>query len=228
MIFWFLLRPRVETLTVWWGSLQIMGRCQDRSTARKNLRSTIGYTSDSRLYAQGSLPLDYLGFHFFGGPRRRFTSLNLQLLCKFSSWKGSSLSLAGRQCLIIRPLLLLWFIRWCFTDDKGTYWRRWRSLCEISFGHRILTKGIIWTVYWAKCCSRWRKEDWGPFDYACKWSYIFKLTLDVQRCYSKDVCLLHQYYLTSQGRTKTYSMVFPLSTLVLIIICPIWGSVQTG
>ena len=52
--------------------------------------------------SQGSLPFSYPGAPIFRGiPRRaNFQPLADRILAKFSSWKGSSLSMAGRLCLV--------------------------------------------------------------------------------------------------------------------------------
>ncbi|KAL8465119.1 hypothetical protein ACS0TY_034572 [Phlomoides rotata] len=49
-----------------------------------------------------SLPFDYLGVPIFRGASKvhRLSRLADSVIYKFSRWKGSTLSLAGRKCLI--------------------------------------------------------------------------------------------------------------------------------
>ncbi|KAL8488105.1 hypothetical protein ACS0TY_024404 [Phlomoides rotata] len=50
----------------------------------------------------GSLPFDYLGVPIFrGAPKvQQLSRLADSVISKFGRWKGSTLSLAGRKCLI--------------------------------------------------------------------------------------------------------------------------------
>ncbi|KAL8474055.1 hypothetical protein ACS0TY_030778 [Phlomoides rotata] len=50
----------------------------------------------------GALPFDYLGVPIFRGTPRvhHLSRLVDSVIYKFSRWKGSTLSLAGRKCLI--------------------------------------------------------------------------------------------------------------------------------
>ncbi|KAL8529336.1 hypothetical protein ACS0TY_006665 [Phlomoides rotata] len=52
--------------------------------------------------SHGSLPISYLGVPLFKGPPRtgHLAALADSIISKFSKWKGHSLSLAGRKCLI--------------------------------------------------------------------------------------------------------------------------------
>ncbi|WCJ18474.1 Retrovirus-related Pol polyprotein from type-1 retrotransposable element R2 [Euphorbia peplus] len=103
----------------------------------------------------GTLPVQYLGVPLFCGmPRTRHLLLLAEkMLASFSKWKGSSLSLAGRLCLI-KSVLTGSFVhsfivyKWPIALLKKLN----RSMCNFLWSGDIATRKLV-TPSWKVCCS---------------------------------------------------------------------------
>lgn len=131
---------------------------------------------------EGSLPFTYLGVPLFrGAPRvRHLQALADSIISKFSKWKGSSLSMAGRVCLVQSV------IQGAFVHSMMIY--RWpvsllkrmeASIRNFVFTGNILKKAIV-SVSWKKCCAPKLEGGLGLRSlFAANLSYLARLTWDI-------------------------------------------------
>ncbi|KAL8474714.1 hypothetical protein ACS0TY_031235 [Phlomoides rotata] len=150
--------------------------------------------------SQGSLPFSYLGVPIFkGAPRTcHLATLADSIISKFRKWKGHSLSLAGRKCMINFVIAVS-----LVHSMMVYYWPR-TLLKKIEDAMRyFLWKGDIaqrnnsCSVSWARVCSPLDKGGLGVRSIRlANDSFICKLAWDILCNKSSDMALLHHRYFT--------------------------------
>ncbi|KAL8546866.1 hypothetical protein ACS0TY_006543 [Phlomoides rotata] len=106
--------------------------------------------------SEGALPFSYLGVPIFRGAPRTWhlAAMADSIITKFSKWKGHSLSLAGRKCMV-NSIITASLVH----STMVYYWPR-SLLKKIKTAMRnflwtsdISKKNTSCSVSWARCCS---------------------------------------------------------------------------
>ncbi|KAL8492511.1 hypothetical protein ACS0TY_023916 [Phlomoides rotata] len=159
----------------------------------------------------GSLPFSYLGVPIFrGAPHTgHLAALADSIIGKFSKWKGHSLSLAGRKCMVnfliadslVHSMMVYYWPRSLLKKIENAM-RNFLWLGDIS------KKSNSCSISWARFCSPLRKERLGIHSLRiANDSFVCKLAWDILCNKSSIFYLLHDQYLTPSGRPRSYSRV---------------------
>ncbi|KAL8507322.1 hypothetical protein ACS0TY_018021 [Phlomoides rotata] len=154
--------------------------------------------------SHGSLPFSYLGVPIFrGSPRTcHLATLADSIISKFSKWKGHSMSLAGRKCMIN------FVIAASLVHSMMVYYWPRTLLKKIEDAMRnFLWKGDIsqrnnsCSVSWARVCSPLDEGGMGVRSIRlANDSFIWMLAWDILCSRYSDMAVLHDRYITTGGR----------------------------
>ncbi|KAL8492486.1 hypothetical protein ACS0TY_023891 [Phlomoides rotata] len=159
-----------------------------------------------------SLPFSYLGVPIFhGAPRTcHLTAMADSIIAKFSKWKGHSLSLAGRKCMVnsitsislVHSMMVYYWPRSLLKRIK-TAMRNFLWTCDIS------KKNTSCSVSWARCSSPIDEEGQGIHSlHLANDSFVCKLAWDILCNTSLAFSLIHNRYFTPRGQPRSYGAVF--------------------
>ncbi|KAL8497717.1 hypothetical protein ACS0TY_021156 [Phlomoides rotata] len=164
---------------------------------------------------EGSIPFLYLGVPIFRGtPRVSYLAgIADSTLTKFSCWKCSSLSLAGRRCLInniIAASLVhsMMIYRW----PRVLIDKMERAIRNFLWSGNIHKRGAI-RVSWARCCAPIAEGGLGIRSIRlANESFICKLAWDLLQNKDPALALVHDRYLFENGEPQNFHRVSSIWT----------------
>ncbi|KAL8546919.1 hypothetical protein ACS0TY_006582 [Phlomoides rotata] len=158
--------------------------------------------------SQGSLPMSYLGVPLFRGAPRvcHLAPLADSIISRFSKWKGHTLSLAGRKCLI-NSVIAASLVH----SMMVYYWpRSLLKKIEIAMRNFLWTGDInrrntSCTVSWARVCAPLEEGGLGVRSIRhANDSFICKLAWDILCNKNSDISMLHTRYISGKSRPRHY------------------------
>ncbi|KAL8555579.1 hypothetical protein ACS0TY_003398 [Phlomoides rotata] len=157
---------------------------------------------------QGSLPMSYLGVPIFRGAPRvcHLAPLADSIISRFAKWKGNTLSLAGRKCLI-NSVIAASLVH----SMMVYYWPR-TLLKKIETAMRnflwtgdITRRNTSCTVSWARVCAPLEEGGFGVRSIRhANDSFICKLAWDILCNKTLDTSMLHDRYISGRSRPRHY------------------------
>ncbi|KAL8520052.1 hypothetical protein ACS0TY_010838 [Phlomoides rotata] len=156
----------------------------------------------------GSLPLSYLGIPIFrGAPHTcHLAALADSIISKFSKWKGHSLYLAGRKCMInvviaaslVHSLMVYYWPRTLLKKIEN-------AMRNFLWTGDISRRNTSCSVSWARVCSPLDEGGLGVRSiHHTNDSFICKLAWDILCNKTSDISLLHDRYISAGGRPRSY------------------------
>ncbi|KAL8546893.1 hypothetical protein ACS0TY_006563 [Phlomoides rotata] len=157
--------------------------------------------------SHSSLPFSYLGVPIIRrAPRTcHLATLADSIIIKFSKWKGYSLSLAGRKCMInfviaaslVHSMMVYYWPR-TLLKKVETAMRNFLWTGDIS------RRNTSCSVSWARVCSPLDEGGLGVRSIRlANDSFICKLAWDILFNRSTDMALLHGRYIYAEGRPRS-------------------------
>ncbi|KAL8546688.1 hypothetical protein ACS0TY_006424 [Phlomoides rotata] len=158
--------------------------------------------------SQGSLPMSYLGVPIFRGALRvcHLAPLANSIFNRFAKWKGNTLSLAGRKCLI-NSVIVASLVH----SMMVYYWpRTLLKKIEMTMRNFLWTRDITrrntsCMVSWAWVCALLEEGGLGvrSIRHANDF-FICKLAWDILCNKTSDISMLHDRYISDRGRPRHY------------------------
>ncbi|KAL8524002.1 hypothetical protein ACS0TY_013819 [Phlomoides rotata] len=145
--------------------------------------------------SHGSLSFSYLGVPLFKGASRtgHLAALADSIISKFSKWKGHSLSLAGRKCLInsviaaslVHSMMIYYWPRTLLKKIED-------AMRNFFWKGDISRRNTSCSVFWARVCSPMDEGGLGVRSiHLANDSFVYKLAWDILCNRSTDMTLLH-------------------------------------
>ncbi|KAL8487914.1 hypothetical protein ACS0TY_024272 [Phlomoides rotata] len=157
---------------------------------------------------QGSLPMSYLGVPIFRGAPRvcHLAPLADSIISRFAKWKGNTLSLAGRKCLINSVIAA------SLVHSMMVYYWPSTLLKKIETAMRnflwtgdITRRNTSCTVSWARVCAPLEEGGLGVRSIRhANDSFICKLAWDILCNKTLDTSMLHDRYISGRSRPRHY------------------------
>ncbi|KAL8529264.1 hypothetical protein ACS0TY_006624 [Phlomoides rotata] len=156
--------------------------------------------------SHGSLPFSYLGVPLFrGAPRTcHLAALADSIISKFNKWKGHSLSLAGRKCMInfviaaslVHSMMVYYWPRTLLKKIED-------AMRNFMWKGDISQRNTSCSVSWARVCSPLDEGGLGVHSIRlANDSFICKLAWEILCNRSTDMALLHGRYISARGKPR--------------------------